>query len=118
MAVRTKDEIVENEGVKAAEATEEAPPETRAQVNEVDTPEVDESLNPHIPLKTYYVYDRDTVLEAEVLGEGDQQGLNLRVSGVASQKFSTSVSTGATAQDFLNVRKGTGRHDVGSYFEA
>jgi len=70
------------------------------------------------PPKTYLVYDRETVLEAEVLKDNEDGTKNLRVSGVVAQKFVTGASSPPSAREFLNVRQGGGRFDVGTYFIA
>lgn len=94
-------------------STDPNPPEIETSALNTIT---EESLEEFQPEKVFYVYDRDTILEAEVTGEDPRGGLNLKVSGVAMQKFQTSASTGLQIAEFLNVRKGSGRADVGSYF--
>jgi len=81
-----------------------------------DTPSIESILSSSSSQKVFFVYDRDTVLEAEVVN-GEIGGLlNLKVPAIQTQKFTTSITEGAKPADFLNVRKGTGRADVGSYF--
>lgn len=69
-------------------------------------------------LRTFLVYDADTVLEAEVLGEGENpDSLHLRVANVVQQRHSNSKSIGPTERDFANVRRGTHKRDVGTFFQ-
>ena len=79
--------------------------------------EAKEKFQASLPPKTLFVYDRDTVLEAETLKDNVDGTKDLRVSGVLAQKFMTSASNPPATKEFLNVRRGSGRADVGSYFE-
>ena len=79
--------------------------------------EAKEKFQASLPPKTLFVYDRDTVLEAETIKDNVDGTKDLRVSGVLAQKFMTSASNPPATKEFLNVRRGSGRADVGSYFE-
>jgi hypothetical protein len=72
------------------------------------------------PPKTYFVYDRDTVLEATVLKEHKDGAKDLECSNVLAQKFVSGASSGTvnmSNKTFLRVRPGS-RGDVGSFFVA
>lgn len=68
------------------------------------------------PPRPRFVYDRDTVLEVEDFKENEDGSANFTVSGVVAQKFTTNVSSPPSSREFKNVRRGSGRTDVGSFF--
>lgn len=69
------------------------------------------------PKKTFFVFDRDTILEAEITRDNKDGTLDLLCQGVSNQKFSTDHSSPPSSREFLRVRKGTWKGDVGTYFQ-
>ena len=67
--------------------------------------------------KTYFVFDRDTIMEAEVTRDNKDGTLDLICQNVANQKFMTDHSSPPEAREFKRVRKGTWRGDVGTFFQ-
>lgn len=112
MAVRKPEGLLEE--VEPVESVELSEPSELSEPT-IQHISIKEAISEPLP-KVLYVYDKETVLEAEVLGEGKIQGLNLLVSNVVAQKFSTNISSSSSNREFLNVRRGGGRFDVGTYF--
>lgn len=67
-----------------------------------------------------YVFDRDTIVDALVLGGSieDHETLDLLVRNHMPHKFITNISNPPSNAFFKRVRKGSGRADVGSWFIA
>ncbi len=93
----------------------------KIELAKVKVDEAKAALNEVGPPKTYFVYDSETVLEAEVLKEHEDGAKDLAVSNVMVQKFTSGASSAQPSvgnRTFLRVRKGFGRADVGAYFVA
>ena len=111
-------EVAQTDLAKANQALTDA--QAFVQEKEAKVEEAKAKLQESLPPRLYFVYDRDTILEAETIKDNDDGTKDLLVSGVQTQKFSSPSSSGSfnppSNKEFLRVRGGTARSDVGSYF--